>query len=69
MANLVQIVLAYEDVYDVLKAHTDKINEDEPTESEMDDIMDMALLREGNMTYFELKYTLEDIRTNNPDND
>jgi len=62
MANLIQIVLFYEDVYDVLNQHCADINEESPTREEVDDIMTVAAHREGSMSYFEMKDTLRNLR-------
>ena len=65
----VQIVLDYEDIWDILNNHLSERNEESPTRQEIDDVMEFAAKRQGHMTFFEMKCTLSDIRTNHPDND
>ena len=61
MANQIQVTMTFEDIFEVLKAHTEKLNEEEPTDEEIDSIIRMAEFC-GYMSYSQIKFTLEELR-------
>jgi len=66
---IISIKFDYQDVWDLLEIYSSILNEESPTQEEVEGVIAFAELKQGQMTIAELKNTWVDLRVNHPDND